>query len=272
MQEKQAAANQGRTRLGLLKWLGIGWRVVGTSISFLVFGLGGLVTSLLIFPLMFLYIRHARKPSRLARRYISRAFRLFVGLMKGLGVMTYEIEGGEHVQLGNNRLIVANHPSLIDVVFLVSMFPGVDCVVKEGVVKNPFMRGVAVPANYISSNDPVALLDTCVSRLSSGASLVLFPEGTRSVVGKALKFRPGAASIAVRARSEILPVTIRCSQPRLLAKGEPWYRITPEKPVFSLKVYPPIPIDNLVSRDLPARQAGRELNARLLDFFNQELA
>ena len=272
MQKQKAPVTDRQISIRPFQWPGIIWRVIGTGISFFVFGLGGLVTGILIFPLLILLVRNREKRSALARRYISRAFGMFVGLMKGLGVMSYEIQGRENIQLGNNRLIIANHPTLIDVVFLVSLFPGVDCVVKEGVVRNPFMRGVAVPANYISSNDPAALLESCVNRLSSGSSLVLFPEGTRTTQGQPLKFRPGAASIAVRAGSEILPVTIRCSQSGLLAKGVPWYRATPVKPFFSLRVYPPIPLENLVSRELDTRQAGRELNFRLLEFFNDKLS
>ena len=137
-----------RKSLRPFQWLGIIWRIVGTGTSFFVFGLGGLVTGIFIFPLLTLLVRDREKRSAMARRYISRAFAMFVGLMKGLGVMSYEIQGRENIQLGSNRLIIANHPTLIDVVFLVSLFPGVDCVVKEGVVRNPFMRGVAVPANY----------------------------------------------------------------------------------------------------------------------------
>lgn len=272
MQKQEAPATDSRSSLRPFQWPGVIWRLFVTAVSFSAFGIGGLVTSFIIFPLLFILVRDPQKRSRLARRYISWAFRVFIGLMKGLGGMSYEIKGKENIQLGSNRLIIANHPTLIDVVFLVSLFPGVDCVVKEAVVRNPFMRWVVVPANYISSDDPAALLESCVDRLSSGSSLVLFPEGTRTTQGQGLQFRPGAASIAVRAGSEILPVTIRCSQSGLLAKGVPWYRPTPVKPFFSLKVYPPIPLNSLVSKELDTRRAGRELNLRLLEFFNNKLS
>lgn len=260
-----------RVPFGFWRLIESSWRLIGTGLSFLVFGLGGLVTSIVIFPLMFVFVRKPHTRQLLARKFVGGAFTVFIALMKGLGVLSYEIEGLENARAGQNQLIIANHPTLIDVVFLVSIFPMADCVVKEGVVRNPFMRGVALPANYISSDDPLKLLESCVMRLESGASLVLFPEGTRSVQGKPLKFKPGAASIAVRAGSEILPVTIHCSQPRLLAKGEPWYRVPPEKPVFSIRIHPAMSQDSMVSGDLQIRQAGRVLNAKLLDFFEDKI-
>ena len=271
MMKREPPVKDSKASFGLWKFLDSSWRLFATGFSFLVFGLGGLVTSLIIFPLIFIFVRDLQSRQLLARKYVGGAFSIFIALMKGLGGMSYNIEGLEHAGPGQNRLIIANHPTLIDVVFLVSLFPMADCVVKEGVVRNPFMRGVALPANYISSEDPLKLIESCVTRLEAGGSLILFPEGTRSVPGQSLKFKPGAASIAVRAGSEILPITIQCSQPRLLAKGEPWYRVSPEKPVFSLKIHPAMSLGDLVSSDLDQRQAGRALNVKLLDFFKDKI-
>jgi hypothetical protein len=54
--------------------------------------------------------------------------------------MTYQIEGGERLQR-DGLLVLANHPTLIDVVCLISLLPNADCVVKRAVACNPFMRG-----------------------------------------------------------------------------------------------------------------------------------
>jgi len=247
------------------------WRFFGTLLGFILFGLGGLMIGFVIFPLIFIVVRNPDKRQRVARRLVSNAFRLFLLIMSGLGVMSYEIEGMEHGSGARNQLIIANHPSLIDVIFLVAMFPMVDCVIKEAITRNPFMRSVALSTNWIPSGNTGILMNTCVSRLKSGASLLLFPEGTRSIPGQPLDFKLGAASFGIKAEAEILPVPIRCSQPRLLAKGEPWYRIPPERPIFTIRVFPPRSLDTFVSAGLHPRDATRELNRAFLAFFESQL-
>lgn len=133
------------------------------------------------------------------------------------------------------------------------------------------MRSVALSTNWIPSGNTGVLMNTCVSRLKSGASLLLFPEGTRSIPGQPLDFKLGAASFAIKAGAEILPVTIQVSQPRLLAKGEPWYRIPPERPVFTIRVFPPRALDTFIPAGQHPRDATRELNKAFLAFFESKL-
>ena len=94
--------------------------------------------------------------------------------------MTYQIEGGERLQR-DGLLVLANHPTLIDVVCLISLLPNADCVVKRAVARNPFMRGPVRAAGYISNDDGAGLVDDCVAAVHAGGTLVIFPEGTRSV-------------------------------------------------------------------------------------------
>ena len=76
--------------------------------------------------------------------------------------MTYQIEGGERLQR-DGLLVLANHPTLIDVVCLISLLPNADCVVKRAVARNPFMRGPVRAAGYISNDDGAGLVDDCVA-------------------------------------------------------------------------------------------------------------
>lgn len=251
----------------LIKQFDILWRLVGTGFSFLVFALGGMFISIILFPLIFLFVRNPATSQRTARSLIGHAFGAFVWMMKALALLSYEIEGIENAGAGRNQLIIANHPTLIDVVFLVSIFPMADCVVKEAVIKNPFMRGVVVPARYISSDDPGELLDACAARLESGGSLILFPEGTRSVHGQSLKFKLGAAAVAVKSGAEILPVMIQCSQAGFLAKHQPWYKVPRDRPIFTIQIQSPLSLEELIPGDLTPRQATRDLNQALLKIY-----
>ncbi len=255
-----------------LKRLNRIWRLFGTGICFVLFGLGGLVIGIVIFPLIFLFIRNRDTRQNVARQLVSNAFKLFLVIMKGLGMLSYEVVGREYASVGHNQIIVANHPMLIDVIFLVALFPMADCVIKEAITRNPFMRSVVLSTNYMPSGNIGKLLNTCVTRLKSGASLLLFPEGTRSIPGKPLDFKLGAASFAVKSGAEILFITIQCDQPWFLAKNQPWYRIPPERPFISIRVYPPQSLDNLIPAGTHPRKAVRDLNKAFLEFFDNKLS
>ena len=124
----------------------------------------------------------------------------------------------------NGLLILANHPTLIDVVLLVSLLPNADCVVKHAVARNPFMRGPVRAAGYVANSDGAGLVDDCIAAVHAGGNLVIFPEGTRTEPGQPLRLQRGAANIAVRGRLDITPVRITCT-PLTLTKGQKWYRV-----------------------------------------------
>ena len=247
------------------------WRLFGTVLSFGVFGLAGLIIGLGLFPLMFLFMRDTRVRQVAVRRLIGKAFGAFIWMMKSLGVLSYQVRGTENIVPGQSQLIIANHPTLIDVVFLISKFPLADCVIKEAVTKNPFMRSTVAAANYISNSEPAELLDTCVARLESGESLLLFPEGTRSISGQALQFKLGAATVAVRANAKILPIVIKC-EPGFLGKHDPWHKIPSSRPHFTFRILPPTTPGYLVPGGQNMRQARRSLNEALLALIVCELA
>jgi len=251
--------------------LGRAWRVLGTGFSFALFGVGGLVIGLVLIPLLSVFQSNATARQTSSRQFIGRGFAIFIRIMKALGVLDYEIQGKENMRGLRGTLIIANHPSLIDVVFLVAFFPQAECVVKQAVVRNIFMRHTVLAANYISNTDPHELLTVCIERLKAGANLVLFPEGTRTDPGQTLQFRSGAAAIAMRANADILPIVIRCVPPTL-RKREPWYRVPPSRPVWKFEVLKAVPSSSWVSVTTDARQAARALNGALLSLYSDKLS
>lgn len=245
-----------------MKYLDYYRRLFGTAVSFAVFGVAGLVMGLILFPFLFVFIRDDVARQRVARRLIGRAFGAFVRMMKCLGVLSFEISGRENMDEAPNHLIIANHPTLIDVVFLVSMFPHADCVIKEAVIRNPFMRSTVLAANYISNDAFDDLLDCCVERVRKGGSLLLFPEGTRSVPGQPMDFKPGAATVAVRTGVRVLPIAIDCA-PLFLMKEKPWYYVPDGRPHFSIRIMPSVSLCDLVSDYQDQRRARHAMNEAL---------
>lgn len=245
------------------------WRVLGTGLSFAAFGIGGLVLGGLL-SLSLLLIRDPVRRRVLARRLVQAGFATHVGLMHRLGLMTYDIRGGERLQR-NGLLILANHPTLIDVVLLIAQLPDADCVVKQAVARNPFMRGPVRAAGYVSNDDGAGLVDDCIAAVRAGGNLVIFPEGTRTVPGQPPKLRRGAANIAVRGRLDITPVRITCTPPTL-TKGQKWYRVPSRRFHVQLEVGEDLPIAPFLNEtgDAPRGDAlaARRVTDHLAHYFD----
>lgn len=242
-------------------------RGASTALSFSTFGLGGVVIGVIIAPVLLVLVRNAETRRRWMRKLIQLAFRGFIGLMRITGVLRYELHQVELLQRPG-LLIFANHPSLIDVIFLVANTRHADCIVNGALAHNPFTRGPIKAAGYITNKDPATVLLAAKESLARGNSLILFPEGTRTAPDGQVNFLRGGANIALRTETAITPVLISCV-PTTLTKGEPWYHIPPQRIHISLKVLPDLPLANEPNK--PLRERARELTCWLTDYFNKEL-
>ena len=250
---------------GMLDRVNYLWRVVATGLSFTAFGMGGLVQWLLIFPCLNLFVRDPQRRSRMARAIIHRSFVLFIQLMRALGVLTFDIRGAERLQR-SGLLILANHPTLLDVVFLVSLIPNADCIVRSGLARNLFTRGPIKASGYVCNDSGSGLVEDCISSLRSGKNLVIFPEGTRTPRDGHRQLHRGAAYIALRGTSSVTPVVIRCSPPTL-SKGEPWYRVPPRCFHVTVEVGVDFPVAPFLAGTTEAI-AARRLTDHLVAYFN----
>jgi len=208
--------------------------------------------------------------ARRVRSAIRKAFALFSWWGEFTGIFSVSVKGQEWMDLSRPKIIVANHPSLIDVVLLVAMLPDVDCIGKQPIFRNPFFAHIARTAQYIENADSEALIDQCVTRIKSGHSLLLFPEGTRSPIGALRRFNRGAAHVAIRSGADILPVVIRFSPPALL-KGQPWYRIPERKIAVEFEFQEPVRTVELVANAPSSSVAARRLTTFLESHFSSSL-
>ncbi|WP_299597950.1 1-acyl-sn-glycerol-3-phosphate acyltransferase [uncultured Microbulbifer sp.] len=244
-------------------------RLLATATAFSLFGLGGLVLRFVLFPPLKLVYRDQAVRQRKARSMVQWAFKSFIGFMHVTGIYTYRMHGEEKLR-EPGRLVLANHPSLIDVVFLISRTPNANCIVKASLFRNPFMRGAVTTAGYIPNDDPEKIIAMAAESLRRGESVVLFPEGTRTVPGKALRLQRGAAYMALRAGVTPTLVTIRCNPPMLM-KNVPWYSIPKSRPHFEFDITDGeqlIPVRELDETPLAARKITNQLKV----YFTEEQA
>ena len=245
------------------------WRLFATAVSFTLFGLGGLSLRLVVFPLLSCLPGDAVRHRQRARYTVSRLFWLFIRFMTRTGVLSYEVHGAE--RLGRpGQMIIANHPSLIDVVFLIGLMRDTNCVVKQSLWQNPFTRSPVRATQYISNDGSVDMLDNAAGALKEGQTLIIFPEGTRTRPGHAPAFHRGAAAIALRGAKILTPVVITVN-PTSLTKAEPWYRIPKRRMHFSFRVGADIDPQTFAVLGPPPK-ASRLLNDFVHNYFIKELA
>jgi len=212
------------------------WRLCWTALAFAALGLGGFVLALAVIPLATLFVHDEQVRSRRAQALIRHSFRLYLAILRALGVLKLEIVGREKLAACRGRLIIANHPTLIDIVLLMALIPEAKCVVKPQLFRNPLLRELVRTAGYIRNDEePELLIGKCREILSAGNNLIVFPEGTRSVPGQTIRFQRGFAHIATITGAALLPIIITC-EPVTLIKGESFYKIPRSRPNFRLEV------------------------------------
>jgi 1-acyl-sn-glycerol-3-phosphate acyltransferase len=238
------------------------WRIVATGFCFTLFGLGGLVLTFIVFPLLTFSIKNKISRELRVQKTIQTSFFLFCETMRITGAIDYQIVGAEKLKQDRNCVIVANHPSLIDYVLITSQLKQCDCLVKEAIWRNPFMRGVVTSAGYIPNKDPELLLTRCEERLNRDHVVLIFPEGTRTIPGSSSKLQRGAAQIAVKTKSDLRVVHITVA-PLFLTKQSKWYEVPDKKPLFIVEVKDKIAITDFINSEESSSLTVRKLNKHL---------
>jgi 1-acyl-sn-glycerol-3-phosphate acyltransferase len=190
--------------------------------------------------------------------------------MTWLGLIRVTRIGLEQLRRRGAQLVIANHPTLIDVILLIAGMPQADCVVKQGHWRNWITRGVVTGARYIPNGGGPALVQNCVDRLAAGRSLILFPEGTRSPRNGLGHFARGVAHIALKSGCSPLPVLIRCTPPTL-AKGSRWYDVPDRTVELRIEVGEPIKVSVLAGGATGEPAVARRLTRGLMSHYEDHL-
>lgn len=239
------------------------WRIVRTAIGFAGAAIFSVVLWSLVMPICRLVPGSASQKEIRAQLAIHWFTRMYLRALRILRILRIRLSGAERLR-EPGTLVVANHPTLLDALVLLSLMPQADCVMKQRYYEDPFLGGAARGAGYITSRDGPGLVAECVERLLRGRSVIIFPEGTRSPAGELGAFARGAAHIALRAGCDPVPVTIHCDPPTL-HHGVPWWDVPARRFTLSLNVAEPLEVKEAI-RDQPNRsRAARALTAALRD-------
>jgi 1-acyl-sn-glycerol-3-phosphate acyltransferase len=245
------------------------WRSAVVTACFVAFAISGVGFTLVLFPLLCLLGTERRIAC--SQWLIHKFFSFIIAVLRAGGCMHLQTAGIERLKKAGAVLIVANHPTYIDVVVLLSLIPGANCVVKSDHWENPVFGGILRAAGWIRSSRADQLLDGCNAALAAGRPLIIFPEGTRTRRGEPMKFLQGAAYVAFKSTRPIVPVLLHC-EPVFLSKGDPWYQATRRPFVFRVLVREPMRAEALTGAQRSPVVAARRLSSALESYFTKELA
>jgi 1-acyl-sn-glycerol-3-phosphate acyltransferase len=149
------------------------------------------------------------------------------------------------------RIYMSNHQSYFDIFALLAGLP-VDFkfILKKELMKIPILGPTMKRAGYISldredNRKAIISMNLAADRIRNGASVLIFPEGTRSLDGVLGEFKKGGFHLALKSGCDIVPVAIIKSRD-IVPKGS--LRIN--KGIIHLKIGKAIPVKNYSKRDM----------------------
>ncbi len=239
-------------------------RFLGTLFGFVLFGVVGVLFKIVLYPYAKNYPHNDLATQLQGRQIVGKTWRFFVNYLKWAGILEVKYHGFE--RLGREgQLVLANHPSLLDVVLIFSQESRFNCIVKKDLLDNPSMSSPIRACGFIPNTESEELLELSHQILQNQA-LLLFPEGTRTGWDGVVKLHRGAVSIGLRSAKVITPIVIKMN-PLNFKKGQPWYKIPSKKICYELTVGEDIdPQQWLAEKPLPI--ASRRLNDYLENYFN----
>ncbi len=155
--------------------------------------------------------------------------RIWSGIVLFLSGIRIEVEGQENVPMDTPVIFACNHASQVDILVLYQALPvPFRFVVKEELFRIPVLGFSMRAAGYIpidrsGGKKAVKSLQRAAKQIKEGASIVIFPEGTRTRNGRLQEFKAGAFMLAMKSGCPILPVAISGTF-SILPKGSIWAR------------------------------------------------
>ena len=139
------------------------------------------------------------------------------------------VHGAEHIQTNRAAVYAFNHSSNVEppVAFMAlrRLFPRLRVMYKAELRKLPVLVWVFDAAGFVpverqNRDQSLPAVDKAVDALRSGASFLIFPEGTRSRTGELLPFKKGGVVMALKAQVPIVPCVIEGTR-HAMRKGSP---------------------------------------------------
>jgi 1-acyl-sn-glycerol-3-phosphate acyltransferase len=151
-------------------------------------------------------------------RWSFAVMRIWSSTVLAAGLVRVEVRYSPELEPGRSYVFLANHQSLFDIPVLIASAPGqLRMVAKRSLFRIPVFgwalrAGGFVPVDRADRSSARETFASASARLSAGVSMLLFPEGTRSLDDTLLPFQRGGFLLALKSGLPIVPVGIRGSR------------------------------------------------------------
>jgi len=166
----------------------------------------------------------------------------------GVGVRA---AGVDRLDPGSSYVLASNHQSIYDIPIVFDSIPlQLRIVAKASLGRFPFLGWHLSRTGHLlvrRENPGASVFKRMAGLVSDGASLIVFPEGTRSRDGRIARFKGGPFLIAIEAGLPLVPVTVAHSR-HVMLKG----RLMTCPGTVDLIVHEPIPTAGLTRDDARA--------------------
>jgi 1-acyl-sn-glycerol-3-phosphate acyltransferase len=217
-----------------------------------------LLTSLVLFPVA-LVLRVATAPFDRRLKLLHRFTSVWGSLYTWANPLwKVTITGTEHLGVEAPAVMVANHQSFADILVLFRLRAHYKWVSKAENFRAPLIgwnmtlnRYIRIERGSIRGN--LKMMRDCEVALRDGNSLMIFPEGTRSIDGRMRPFKEGAFELAVRMRRPIVPILISGTGEALPKRGI----MLRGRHDMQVRILPPVTPDSF--RGKTAEQLAKEV-------------
>ncbi|MFH0813150.1 MAG: lysophospholipid acyltransferase family protein [Pseudomonadota bacterium] len=200
-----------------------------------------IVNTIIICPAIFVFRSQEKKILQI-QKYWARLLLLVSGVQ-------VEVEGIDNIRSGQTYIIMANHQSYHDIFVLLTLPIFIHWMAKKELFKIPVFGWIlhwigAISIDRENKSKASSSIRKTIERIKKGASVLVFPEGTRSPTGDLLPFTEGGFFLAILSRAPILPITINGTH-TIMPKGS--VRVLPG--YVKVFVDPPVETESLTLRD-----------------------
>ncbi|MCQ2286438.1 MAG: MMPL family transporter [Bacteroidales bacterium] len=192
------------------------WDLCKTIFSFLIFILFSAAITVFGFFVLTLGGK-TKKHKEQFHTFLCKSFQL---LIKWMPQVTYRLHNPLNEDFSKPGVIIANHQSHLDLLYILALNPKIICLTNQWAWKSPFYGAVLRYADFHPVSDGLEnSLDSLRKAIDNGYSILVFPEGTRSERCEILKFHQGAFYLAKNLNVDLIPILLH-GVGHVLHKGE----------------------------------------------------
>ena len=241
------------------------FRIISVAVCITIFAIGSCLLSFIIFPLGALFV-----PEKSRRNFyttiVHYSWKIFTALIQIAGCVRVKMIGDFSDIRG--KIIVASHPSLIDIVLLIGKIPNSVCIAKQGLMKNFIMRNIVKHAYIVNGGDSSEFITEAKQLLAEGFNIVIFPTGTRTKKGEDIKIHKGAAQLAIASGVDITPIKIDCDY-EFMQKNRSMLDVGRHIVNYTLEIQPSISLKDFDSSDLTEIKLRNHISEKIKQAISQ---